>query len=255
MDRWDLHSSFTKINLWQQQRFRKIVYLDADVAVLRAPDELFEIKQPFAAAPDVGWPDCFNSGVLVLSPNVADYHSLLALAQRGVSFDGADQGLLNMHFKDYHRISFRYNCTPSGHYQYVPAYRHFESDIAVLHFIGKDKPWSSSTGQTSSPTSVYDELLARWWAVYDRHYKVCLGLRSIGAFVQTLIGLQTVEESDEHSPAMLEGGPVQSHTAETKAIEPTSAAPSSEDSRRKAPFVAPQVSWDPARYSMQVQAL
>ena len=174
MGRWDLQYAFTKINVWQQKRFRKIVYLDADTVVLRAPDELFDIAEPFAAAPDIGWPDCFNSGVMVLTPNMPDYYSLLALAERGVSFDGADQGLLNTHFKDHRRISFRYNCTPSAHYQYIPAYRHFESDISILHFIGRDKPWSSLTSTESRQRprfgSIYDELLARWYAVYDRHF-------------------------------------------------------------------------------------
>jgi lipopolysaccharide biosynthesis glycosyltransferase len=171
MNRWDLKSTFTKINLWRQCQFRKIVYIDADVVALRAPDELFDIQEHFAAAPDVGWPDCFNSGVMVLNPNMADFYSLSALAQRGVSFDGADQGLLNTHFKNFHRISFRYNCTPSANYQYVPAYRHFESEIAMLHFIGRAKPWSSPSGPAAPLGSVYDELLARWWAVHDRHHR------------------------------------------------------------------------------------
>jgi lipopolysaccharide biosynthesis glycosyltransferase len=171
MNRWDLKSTFTKINLWRQCQFRKIVYIDADVVAVRAPDELFGIQEHFAAAPDVGWPDCFNSGVMVLNPNMADFYSLAALAQRGVSFDGADQGLLNMHFKNFHRISFRYNCTPSANYQYVPAYRHFESEIVMLHFIGRAKPWSSPSGPAAPLGSVYDELLARWWAVHDRHHR------------------------------------------------------------------------------------
>ncbi|KAI9684222.1 MAG: glycogenin glucosyltransferase [Trizodia sp. TS-e1964] len=171
MGRPDLSSAFTKINLWKQIHFRKIVYIDADVVSLRAPDELFDVPSSFAAAPDIGWPDCFNSGVMVLTPNLGDYYALLALAQRGISFDGADQGLLNMHFTDYSRISFRYNCTPSAHYQYVPAYRHFQAGISMVHFIGKEKPWQQgrSIPNGSGP---YEELVGRWWAVYDRHYRV-----------------------------------------------------------------------------------
>jgi glycogenin glucosyltransferase len=93
MDRPDLHSAFTKVNLWRQTRFRKIVYIDADVVAYRAPDELFDLPYAFSAAPDIGWPDLFNTGVMVLTPNMGDYYALLAMAQRGISFDGADQGL------------------------------------------------------------------------------------------------------------------------------------------------------------------
>ncbi|KAI0852561.1 glycosyltransferase family 8 protein [Daldinia vernicosa] len=171
MGRADLHSAFTKINLWKQTQFRKIVYIDADVVAYRAPDELFALDHPFSAAPDIGWPDLFNTGVMALTPNLGDYHAMLAMAERSISFDGADQGLINMHFKNNHnRLSFSYNVTPSGHYQYIPAYRHFQSSISLVHFIGADKPWfrgrSASTG--SSP---YNEMTGRWWAVYDRHYR------------------------------------------------------------------------------------
>ncbi|OTB15618.1 glycosyltransferase family 8 protein [Daldinia sp. EC12] len=170
MGRADLHSAFTKIKLWQQTQFRKIVYIDADVVAYRAPDELFELPHPFSAAPDIGWPDLFNTGVMALTPNLGDYHAMLAMAERSISFDGADQGLINMHFKNYNRLSFAYNVTPSAHYQYVPAYRHFQSGISMVHFIGPEKPWfkgrSSSTG--SAP---FNEMTGRWWAVYDRHYR------------------------------------------------------------------------------------
>lgn len=170
MNRPDLVSTFTKISLWRQTQFEHLVYLDADVVTLRAPDELFDVDSKFAGVPDIGWPDCFNSGVLSFKPNLGDYYALLALAQRGISFDGADQGLLNTHFRNWHRLSFTYNCTPSGHYQYVPAYRHFQSSISIVHYIGNDKPWITGREGTGA-SGVYEELLGRWWSVYDRHYR------------------------------------------------------------------------------------
>lgn len=173
MNRADLLFTFTKINLWRQIQFRKIVYIDADVVALRAPDELFALPDSFAAAPDVGWPDAFNSGVMVLSPNMGDYWALKTLAGAGDSFDGADQGLLNQYYehKPWKRLSFTYNCTPSANYQYEPAYRYYKNKISMVHFIGEDKPWKGSRRQ-DAPPSAYSELSARWWAVYDKHFKV-----------------------------------------------------------------------------------
>ncbi|KAJ2973192.1 hypothetical protein NUW58_g8999 [Xylaria curta] len=171
MNRTDLHSAFTKVNLWSQTQFRKIVYIDADVVAYRAPDELFDIAHPFSAAPDIGWPDLFNTGVMVLTPNMGDYYAMMAMAERGISFDGADQGLINTHFRNnYNRISFTYNVTPSAHYQYIPAYRHFQSSINMVHFIGPDKPWFRGR-HASTGSSPFDEITGRWWAVYDRHYR------------------------------------------------------------------------------------
>ncbi|MCJ1389505.1 glycogenin glucosyltransferase [Xylographa bjoerkii] len=193
MDRPDLSSTFTKIALWKQTQFRRIVYLDSDVVALRAPDELFARESSFAAVPDIGWPDCFNSGVLALTPNLGDYYALLALAQRGISFDGADQGLLNMHFRDWDRLSFTYNCTPSGSYQYVPAYKHFQSSINMVHFIGQDKPWRAGRNGNKS-AGAYEELLARWWAVYDKHFRVPSTAYISGQTPRTKQSVQPVQQ-------------------------------------------------------------
>lgn len=149
--------------------------MDADMVALRAPDELFYIPEPFSAALDIGWPDLFNTGFMVLDPNMGDYYALLAMAERGISFDGADQGLLNMHFRNtFNQLSFSYNVTPSAHYQYLPAYRHFQSTISAAHFIGKDKPWTVGR-DAHKGSDPYGELVGRWWAVYDRHYRAPVG--------------------------------------------------------------------------------
>jgi glycogenin len=172
MNRADLHSAFTKINLWKLVEFSKIVYIDADIVAYRAPDELFGVAAAFSAAPDIGWPDLFNTGVMVLTPDMGDYYAMMAMAERGISFDGADQGLINMYFKhNYNRLSFTYNVTPSAHYQYIPAYQHFQSSINMVHFIGANKPWFQGRDAATGSSS-YDEMIGRWWAVYDRHYRV-----------------------------------------------------------------------------------
>ena len=49
--------------------YSKCVFLDADTLMLQNSDELFE-REEFSAAPDAGWPDCFNSGVFVFQPNL-----------------------------------------------------------------------------------------------------------------------------------------------------------------------------------------
>jgi glycogenin glucosyltransferase len=118
---------------------------------------------------------------------LGEYYAMMAMAERGISFDGADQGLLNMHFKNnYHRLSFTYNVTPSAHYQYIPAYRHFQSSINMVHFIGANKPWFAGRHAPHS-NSPFDEMVGRWWAVHDRHYraKVLTGTAHLPAFTGT----------------------------------------------------------------------
>jgi glycogenin len=171
MSRADLVATFTKIALWQQTQFRKIIYLDADTLPLRALDELFDLSASFAAAPEIGFPDCFNSGVMVLSPSAETHKQLLDLAIQGTSFDGGDQGLLNTHFDTFHRLSFMYNVELYRAYRlYMPAMKHYMEKLAVVHFIGRDKPWDmrgKKPMEESTYASFYCELLERWWAVYD----------------------------------------------------------------------------------------
>ena len=120
LGRLDLRQTFTKISLWRQVEYQKIVYLDADAVVLQNIDHLFDLDVPFAAAPDIGWPDIFNSGVLVLSPGEEKFGELNQLLKTHGSWDGGDQGLLNeWRGGNWNRLSFTYNTTPTAAYTFV----------------------------------------------------------------------------------------------------------------------------------------
>ncbi|KTW31448.1 hypothetical protein T552_00090 [Pneumocystis carinii B80] len=169
MGRPDLRSSLTKIHVWNQEKFKKIIYLDADTICLRNIDELFDLDTDFAAAPDVGWPDIFNSGVFVTKPNISVYNSLLSLSKNNISFDGGDQGLLNFYFPNWKRLPFTYNVVPSTSYQYFPAYFHFRSKISVIHFAGVKKPWMLNEDRVNCKP--YNELIEKWFSIYRSHTK------------------------------------------------------------------------------------
>jgi hypothetical protein len=56
-------------------------------------DELFD-REELSAAPDAGWPDCFNSGVFVFVPSKETYNAIINFAMTTGSFDGkCDLGL------------------------------------------------------------------------------------------------------------------------------------------------------------------
>lgn len=55
--------------------------------MLQNCDELFE-REELSAAPDPGWPDCFNSGVFVFKPSKETYDKLVEFALTQGSFDG-----------------------------------------------------------------------------------------------------------------------------------------------------------------------
>lgn len=86
------------------------------------PDDLFSHPE-LTAVCDIGWPDCFNSGMFVFTPSQDTYNRLLQHAESSGSFDGGDQGLLNTFFTDWNRVSFVYNMVASVTYTYLPAYK------------------------------------------------------------------------------------------------------------------------------------
>lgn len=172
LGRPELGCTFTKIQLWRQTDLSKVVFLDADMLVLQNIDSLFQ-QDEFSAVPDVGWPDCFNSGLFVCRPDEQTYRGLLQMAQSIGSFDGGDQGLLNQYFSAWCRLPFGYNLTFSASYSYAPAFKHFRGTVKTVHFIGTNKPWTFhrfSDGRVcprGDLTGDHLDFVQQWWATHD----------------------------------------------------------------------------------------
>lgn len=174
LQRPELGITFTKIHCWNLTQFEKCVFLDADTLVVQNCDELFE-REELSAAPDVGWPDCFNSGVFVYKPSAETFQKLIQFAQERGSFDGGDQGLLNSFFSDWARgdiskhLPFLYNVTSAAFYSYLPALKHYGQDLKIIHFIGAAKPWlqhfNFETRTVDAPDHIRG-LLQLWWDIF-----------------------------------------------------------------------------------------
>lgn len=207
LGRPELGPTFTKLHLWRLNQFRKVVFLDADTLVMKNIDDLFE-REEFSACADVGWPDCFNSGVFVAVPKEETFKALTDLAEREGSFDGGDQGLLNAHFSDWstgpssRRIPFTYNLTINASYSYAPAYARFKHDIKVVHFIGTQKPWTyyrlsdGSIVPRGDPSLASVEFIQMWWNVFDELSKSLEANNSISFMPTASSGSSTTHAND-----------------------------------------------------------
>ncbi|XP_072886307.1 glycogenin-1-like [Hemitrygon akajei] len=180
LSRPELGITFTKIHCWCLVQYSKCVFMDADTLVCQNIDELFE-REELSAAPDPGWPDCFNTGVFVYVPSVEIYDRLLQFAVENGSFDGGDQGLLNSFFRnwstvDIHKhLPFIYNLASIALYSYLPAFKQFGASVKVVHFLGLTKPWhhtysvetKSAVQESMSPMdSTFINFLNTWWDIY-----------------------------------------------------------------------------------------
>ncbi|XP_016131598.1 glycogenin-1-like [Sinocyclocheilus grahami] len=133
MKRPDLGVTFTKLHCWTLTHYSKCVFMDADTLVVSNIDELFD-REELSAAPDPGWPDCFNSGVFVFRPSNETYGKLLQYCTEHGSFDGL-----------------------------------YGANAKVVHFLGQMKPWSYTYNPTQRRVrgSSQPVLLQQWWALYS----------------------------------------------------------------------------------------
>ncbi|XP_056915540.1 glycogenin-1-like [Takifugu flavidus] len=184
MKRPDLGVTLTKLHCWSLTHYSKCVFMDADTMVLSNVDELFE-REELSAAPDPGWPDCFNSGVFVFRPSNETYEKLLQFCSENGSFDGGDQGVLNSFFNTWattdisKHLPFIYNLSTVSIYSYLPAFKQYGRDAKVVHFLGKVKPWNLAydaqrgevKGHSPSPDvyQLHPDYLLMWWQLYSKH--------------------------------------------------------------------------------------
>ncbi|KAI8609288.1 nucleotide-diphospho-sugar transferase [Chytriomyces sp. MP71] len=205
LGRSELDITYTKIHAFNPATLPGIdrfAFLDADTFLMRNVDDLFSYLDGdihFAAAADVGWPDICNTGVFVARTSKEVYDALCWDAKYSGSFDGGDQGLLNSFFHSWSgysspslrlgpsikvaapvarpavaqsmlrsaRLPFIFNVTPSAVYSYLPAYSRFRSEIAIIHFAGRTKPWNQKRFFDGDLPDDTVSLHNAWWKVHD----------------------------------------------------------------------------------------
>ncbi len=138
-------TTYTKLRVWEQTDYAKIVLLDADTTVMGDLTDLLD-RPDFAAGPCGTACDQFNSGVMVLTPSQDVFDDMVRQLSELGSYDGGDQGFLNSYFSDWYsgpaerRLPFACN-VPWLLAFYAKAWKRIESDIRVIHYYGPQKPW------------------------------------------------------------------------------------------------------------------
>lgn len=147
-------SCLTKLQLWDQTQFDKIVYLDNDIMILKNIDHLFNYPHMTSALDGEYfniWPNSphFNAGVLVIEPNKEEYKKLVDYVAN-FSIDDwtksqciADQELLNMYYSDWinkPELHLNKYYDIFGPYIQEEQIKDVEQNSYFIHFVGR-KPW------------------------------------------------------------------------------------------------------------------
>ncbi|RRT39043.1 hypothetical protein B296_00049971 [Ensete ventricosum] len=169
--------NYSKLRLWQLTEYHKVVFIDADILVLRSLDILFRFPQISATGNDGV---IFNSGVMVIEPSNCTFKALMALREDVVSYNGGDQGFLNEVFVWWHRLPRRVNFLKnfwSNTTAEASMKNHlFAADppkLYSIHYLGI-KPWMChreydcnwNIGDQRAYAS--DAAHATWWRLHDQ---------------------------------------------------------------------------------------
>lgn len=137
--------NYSKFRLWQLTEYDKIIFIDADLLILRNIDFLFEMPEISATGNNA---TLFNSGVMVVEPSNCTFKLLMEHINDIESYNGGDQGYLNEVYTWWHRIPKRMNFLKHfwmGDEDEIKEMktRLFGADppvLYVLHYLGL-KPW------------------------------------------------------------------------------------------------------------------
>ena len=125
---------FTKLNLWRQLEYEKLVFIDADCLVLQNIDEMIDFPS-VSAVKDIGYGG-ISAGVMVLEPSQKMFDDLMNNLDNDV-YDNtySDQSYLNWYLKDrkiWNEIPIQYNVLQKR----IP----FRPGIKIYHYNGQN-PW------------------------------------------------------------------------------------------------------------------
>ncbi|KAL5558866.1 hypothetical protein UlMin_035077 [Ulmus minor] len=169
--------NYSKFRLWQLTDYDKIIFIDADIIVLRNLDLLFHFPQMTATGNDFS---IFNSGIMVIEPSNCTFMIFMKSRNDIVSYNGGDQGFLNEVFVWWHRlprrVNFLKNFWSNSSKEFNVKNELFGADppkVYAIHYLGW-KPWlcyrDYDCNWDIEENYVYASDVAhrRWWQVYDK---------------------------------------------------------------------------------------
>lgn len=168
--------NYSKFRLWQLTDYDKIIFIDADLLILRNIDFLFGMPEITATGNNA---TLFNSGVMVIEPSNCTFQLLMDHISDIESYNGGDQGFLNEIFTWWHRMPKHMNFlkhfwSSDAEEKELKTYL-FGADppiLYVLHYLG-NKPWLCFRDYDCNwnvdilQDFASDVAHARWWKVHD----------------------------------------------------------------------------------------
>ncbi|KAL1290870.1 hypothetical protein HN51_059410 [Arachis hypogaea] len=169
--------NYSKFRLWQLTDYDKIIFIDADLLILRNIDFLFAMPEITATGNNA---TLFNSGVMLVEPSNCTFQLLMDHINEIESYNGGDQGYLNEIFTWWHRIPRHMNFLKHFWIGDEEEKKKMKTMLFgaeppilyVLHYLGL-KPWLCFRDYDCNWNfDIFHEFAsdvahAKWWKVHD----------------------------------------------------------------------------------------
>ncbi|KAJ3674063.1 hypothetical protein LUZ60_006055 [Juncus effusus] len=168
--------TYSKLRIFQVTDYDKIVFIDADVIVLRNLDILFNFPSISVRGNHA---ELFNSGIMVVEPSNCTFENMMNFINIIEPYDGSDQGFLNEFFFWWHRLPARIDFmkmtvsnTTKEKLMLDSLYTADPAQLYAIHYLGI-KPWlcyrdyDCNWDVEWTRKFANDEGHWRWWRVYD----------------------------------------------------------------------------------------
>lgn len=139
---------FTKLNLWNQTKYEKLIYIDADALVLKNIEDLFTIGELGAVKDEsiILNYQGINAGVLIIKPNKNTFAELISYLNKDqFNITMTDQSLVN----DFFKIRKKINIIPE-YYNRLWKKNINYNGCHIFHFNGP-KPWLHQSSFSNIP--------------------------------------------------------------------------------------------------------
>lgn len=162
--------NYSKLRVWQLNEYDRVIFIDADLLILKKIDKFFYFPQLSAAGNDRS---LFNSGIMVIEPSLCMFEKLMLKSFKVASYNGGDQGFLNEIFTWWHRLPSKIN--------YLKVFKldkhgndehQIPENLYTIHYLGL-KPWLCYKDYDCNWDKVDHHIFAsdsahkKWWEVYD----------------------------------------------------------------------------------------
>jgi alpha-N-acetylglucosamine transferase len=151
--------NYTKLRIFGLIEFKKIIFLDADMIILRNIDHLFE--RPHMSACNSGgeiekykgW-RYFNSGLMVIEPAKELFDDMISkIGKIETEKNKGDQAFLHAYYSDWPNkpklhLPHVYNVLIThlndyiNEHDYTIEHESGKTPMYVLHYVGSKKPWN-----------------------------------------------------------------------------------------------------------------